>query len=156
MSVHVNISDQAISTPELLKDFESRLTSSGGVVSFSGVVRPDGKDSRVLGLFLQSYSPMTENGIETAVGQALNRWPLEALAVHHRTGEIRTGETIVFVATASKHRRAAFEAADFLMDYLKTEAVFWKIEITEAGDFWIEPREQDYQDNQRWQQSETN
>ena len=110
----------------------------------------------MLGLFLQSYSPMTENGIETAVGQALNRWPLEALAVQHRTGEIRTGETIVFVATASKHRRAAFEAADFLMDYLKTEAVFWKKEITEAGDFWIEPREQDYQDNQRWQQSETN
>ena len=156
MSVHVNISDQPISAPELLKDFEARLTSSGGVVSFSGVVRPDGKDSRVLGLFLQSYSPMTENGIEAAVEQALSRWPLEALTVHHRIGEIRTGETIVFVATASRHRRAAFEAADFLMDYLKTEAVFWKKEITESGEVWIEPREQDYQDNQRWQQSETN
>lgn len=156
MSVHVDISDQPISAPQLLKDFESKLTSSGGVVSFSGMVRPDGTDSRVLGLFLQSYSPMTENGIETAVEQALSRWPLEALTVHHRTGEIRTGETIVFVATASRHRRAAFEAADFLMDYLKTEAVFWKKEITESGDVWIEPREQDYQDNQRWQQSETN
>ncbi|MDF1681603.1 molybdenum cofactor biosynthesis protein MoaE [Ponticaulis sp.] len=156
MSVHINISDQPISAPELLNDFEARLTSSGGVVSFSGVVRPGGKDSRVLGLFLQSYSPMTENGVEGAVEQAFSRWPLEALAVYHRTGEIRAGETIVFVATASRHRRAAFEAADFLMDYLKTEAVFWKKEITEAGEVWIEPREQDYQDNQRWQQSETN
>ena len=99
---------------------------------------------------------MTAHGVEAAVEQARSRWPLEALTVHHRTGEIRTGETIVFVATASRHRRAAFEAADFLMDYLKTEAVFWKKEITEAGDVWIEPREQDYQDNQRWQQSETN
>ncbi|WP_022695554.1 molybdenum cofactor biosynthesis protein MoaE [Ponticaulis koreensis] len=156
MSVLINISDQPISAPELLNDFESRLSSSGGVVSFSGVVRPDGKDTRVLGLFLQSYSPMTENGVEAAVEQALNRWPLEALSVYHRTGKIRTGETIVFVATASRHRRAAFEAADFLMDYLKTEAVFWKKEITETGEVWIEPREQDYQDNQRWQKSETN
>ena len=64
---------------------------------------------------------------------------------------MRAGETIVFVATASKHRRAAFEAADFLMDYLKTEAVFWKKETTPDGATWIEPRQGDYQDAARWQ-----
>ena len=68
----------------------------------------------------------------------------------HRVGEILPGETIVFVATASTHRRAAFEAADFLMDYLKTEAVFWKKESTDQTDSWIEPRADDYADAERW------
>ena len=70
--------------------------------------------------------------------------------VQHRVGEMKAGDTIVFVATASAHRRAAFEAADFLMDYLKTKAVFWKREKTDLGDAWIEPRDADYADAERW------
>ena len=155
MPATIEISEAVISAPDLLKSFEAGLSCSGGIVSFSGNVRPNGKNSKVLGLFLQAYSPLTENGIHEAAERASSLWPLEALIIHHRIGNILTGETIVFVATASIHRRAAFEAADFLMDYLKTEAIFWKKEITEDGDVWIEPREQDYQDNQRWQKSET-
>ena len=81
------------------------------------------------------------------------RWPISELCVVHRTGEMKPGETIVFVAAASAHRRAAFEAADFLMDYLKTKAVFWKREDTEKGPAWIEPREEDYKDASRWKET---
>ena len=99
---------------------------------------------------LTAYSPLTENGIKAAVKAAETRWDLENVLVAHRTGDMFPGDTIVFVAAASKHRRAAFEAADFLMDYLKTEAVFWKKEITENGQAWIEPRAEDYIDKNRW------
>ena len=99
---------------------------------------------------MSARSPMTERGIEKAMTEAEARWPLMAIKVIHRTGEMAPGEAIVFVATASAHRRAAFEAADFLMDYLKTEAVFWKKEATPEGEHWIEPRSQDYEDRARW------
>ena len=79
-----------------------------------------------------------------------SRWSLDDLQVLHRIGEIPVGDTIVFVAAASKHRREAFEAVDFLMDYLKTEAIFWKKEITMNDSKWIEPREKDYLDAKRW------
>ena len=93
---------------------------------------------------------MTENGIAAALSAARERWPLTHVQVVHRVGDMAPKETIVFVATASKHRRAAFEAADFLMDYLKTEAVFWKRESTPDQTTWIEPREEDYSDASRW------
>ena len=113
-------------------------------------MRDHASSGAVRALTLQAYSPMTERGIETAMAEARERWPLMALKVIHRTGEMAPGEAIVFVAAASIHRRAAFEAADFLMDYLKTEAVFWKKEATATGEHWIEPRSQDYQDRARW------
>ena len=93
---------------------------------------------------------MTERGINQAVKDASERWPLESASVIHRIGVILPGEPIVFVATSSAHRRDAFEAADFLMDYLKTKAVFWKKEVTCEGEFWIEPRLSDYADAKRW------
>jgi molybdopterin synthase catalytic subunit len=91
-------------------------------------------------LHLQAYSPMTENGIRDAVDDAQQRWSLSAVQVIHRIGDMAPGDPIVFVATAASHRRAAFEAADFLMDYLKTEAIFWKKEITASESRWIEPQ----------------
>ena len=133
-----------------LSAFEAEATGAGGIVSFTGLVRDHASSGAVRALTLQAYSPMTERGIETAMAEARERWPLMALKVIHRTGEMAPGEAIVFVAAASIHRRAAFEAADFLMDYLKTEAVFWKKEATATGEHWIEPRSQDYQDRARW------
>lgn len=138
-----------------LQNFERRNATSGGIVTFSGQVRPEASKGGVIALFLQAYSPMTENGIEAAITDAKARWTLDDVLVLHRIGEMLPGETIVFVATASKHRRAAFEAADFLMDYLKTEAVFWKKEKTETGADWIEPRADDYADATRWVKKES-
>ncbi|MDJ0921400.1 MAG: molybdenum cofactor biosynthesis protein MoaE [Henriciella sp.] len=142
--------DQPFDPAEALKQFNTAIGGAGAVVSFTGHVRPSAHGSAVTGLFLQAYSPLTEQGIEQAIETATARWPLSAVRVIHRIGEMTPGEAIVFVATASAHRRAAFEAADFLMDYLKTEAVFWKKETGETGSTWIEPRSEDYQDRARW------
>lgn len=146
----LRVSDQAIDAAAELRAFETAATGTGGIVSFSGLVRPQAAAGRVETLFLQAYSPMTENGIRDAIDQAQSRWPVSQVTVIHRVGEMQPGDTIVFVATASAHRRAAFEAADFLMDYLKTKAVFWKRETTDHGEAWIEPRDQDYADADRW------
>lgn len=146
----LQLSEAAIHAGKALQEFEYRAEGAGGIVSFSGQVRPNSKSGSVSALHLQAYSPMTERGIESAIDKAQRNWPLIAVDVRHRIGEIKAGETIVFVAAASAHRRAAFEAADFLMDYLKTEAIFWKQEKRDTETVWIEPRGDDYTDNARW------
>lgn len=146
----VSITDLPIDSSDLLSAFEKNNPAAGAVVTFTGQVRPSATAGRVSTLFLQAYSPMTENGIEQAIRSAKAKWPLTGVTVVHRVGEMQPGDTIVFVAAASKHRRAAFEAADFLMDYLKTEAVFWKKETVGDHATWIEPRAEDYQDAKRW------
>lgn len=140
---------------EKLAAFTARAGGAGAVVSFTGLVRPESAAGRVTSLHLQAYPKMTENGIRTAYESALARWSLTAAEIVHRVGDIAPGDPIVFVATASPHRRAAFEAADFLMDYLKTEAVFWKKETRANGEeVWIEPRLEDYTDRARWNETE--
>lgn len=146
----IEVSDAPIDPGASLTTFQTTAKGAGGIVSFSGVVRETAKSGDVSALLLQAYSPMTEAGIQKALDEARSRWPLTAALIKHRTGQMAPGDTIVFVATASAHRRAAFEAADFLMDYLKTKAVFWKKETTADGDKWIEPRAEDYQDSARW------
>lgn len=135
---------------QALAEFTSQTDGAGAIVSFTGLVRPSSRAGDVKHLHLQAYSPLTERGISDASQEAKRRWNLTAVRVIHRVGDIFPNETIVFVATASSHRRAAFEAADFLMDYLKTEAVFWKKEVTADGETWIEPRTEDYSDRKRW------
>lgn len=149
----LRVSEDVIDAAALLRSFEQRADQAGAIVTFSGQVRSHAADANVKELFLQAYQAMTESGICEAMAIAEQRWPLDHQMVVHRTGAMRPGDTIVFVATASAHRRAAFEAADFLMDYLKTKAVFWKKEVTDQGVAWIEPRDDDYQDAQRWEQS---
>lgn len=151
----LRVSPDPIDASAELRTFEAATLHAGGIVTFSGQVREAAASGHVASLFLQAYSPMTEHGIEAAIADAKSRWELEHVRIIHRTGAMQPGDTIVFVATAAKHRRAAFEAADFLMDYLKTEAVFWKKEDTETGSHWIEPREQDYADAERWTKKET-
>ncbi|MEO0983173.1 MAG: molybdenum cofactor biosynthesis protein MoaE [Pseudomonadota bacterium] len=144
----IDITETPFDHAEALAEFTRRVGGAGAVVSFTGLVR--GEDGVVSTLHLQAYSPMTERGIEAAVKTAKARWPLIDAHVIHRIGDMAPGEPIVFVAIASAHRRAAFEAADYLMDYLKTDAVFWKKEVSSAGAAWIEPRAEDYQDRARW------
>ncbi|MEM7460476.1 MAG: molybdenum cofactor biosynthesis protein MoaE [Pseudomonadota bacterium] len=150
----LRLSPDPIDASQELQQFEQRVKDAGGIVTFSGHVRPKASMGDVSALHLQAYSPMTETGIEAAISDAQSRWTLDAVLVLHRIGDMLPGDTIVFVATAAKHRRAAFEAADFLMDYLKTEAVFWKKEKTETGAHWIEPRDDDYADAARWAKKE--
>lgn len=139
---------------QALKDFEGQLKSSGAVASFVGYVRPKGREGDVKQLMLQSYSPLTEDDITATINQTKEKWDLEDICVLHRVGYMKPGDAIVFVAAASIHRRAALEAVDYLMDHLKTQAIFWKKEITHTGEIWIEPRAEDYSDHQRWKEKD--
>lgn len=149
----VLLTEQPINSSELLTDFRLGLENAGAIVSFSGLVRDYSSKSEVISLYLQAYSPLTENGIASAIHKAKFQWTLSGVKILHRIGLLTPGDEIVFVATASEHRRAAFESADFLMDFLKTKAIFWKKETRTDGEFWIEPRTQDYEDSSRWDTS---
>lgn len=136
---------------ESLQEFSRKNAYSGAIVSFSGKVRIDkheGEDTQAL--YLEAYEPITSAQIEKKRAECIKRWRLDDAFIRHRTGQMNPGETIVFVVTAAKHRRDAFLAADFLMDYLKTEAFFWKKEISGSGSKWIEPKHTDYHDAKRW------
>jgi molybdopterin synthase catalytic subunit len=121
------------------------------VVSFTGVARPLTRDgSAVQRIFLDHHPRLTQRSLDDIAGAAAERFAVAAITVAHRIGEVLPGETIVFVAAASLHRRAAFEAADYLMDRLKTDAVFWKREDAVDGSRWIEPTEADRAERARW------
>jgi len=125
-------------------------TDVGAVVTFTGVCRTDENDMPINALTLEHYPGMAEAEIARHVEDACARWPLLGVTVIHRYGRIEPGEVIVLVATASSHREAAFSAASFLMDYLKTRAPFWKQVETRAGTDWVEARAEDEAAAKRW------
>ena len=123
----------------------------GAVVIFSGVVRDNADNPRLLAMTLEHYPGMTEMEISSIIEEAKGRWPLASVRVIHRVGRLLPEENIVFVGTASAHRQAAFESAAFIMDYLKTKAPFWKKEETEQGANWVDARETDEDALRRWE-----
>jgi len=122
----------------------------GAVVSFVGYVRDFNDGREVAGMFLEHYPGMTEKALGKIVAQAHERWPLLGLEVLHRVGALEPGEPIVFVGVTSAHRQAAFDACNFVMDYLKTRAPFWKKENTAEGSRWVEGRASDQAAAERW------
>jgi molybdopterin synthase catalytic subunit len=125
-------------------------TDAGAAVFFVGRVRSHNDGRAVTGLTLEHYPGMTEKALQGIAGEAKDRWPIERVRIIHRIGALALGEQIVFVGTTSRHRAAAFSAAEFIMDYLKTRAPFWKKERTPEGDFWVEARDTDQQAAGRW------
>src|SRR5438445_11238647 len=125
-------------------------TDVGAVVSFSGICRGSENGEPITALTLEHYPGMAEAEIMRHAEDAMARWPLQGLTVIHRFGRITPGENIVLVITASSHRQAAFEAAEFLMDYLKTSAPFWKREESAEGSGWVEARTHDDAAAARW------
>jgi molybdopterin synthase catalytic subunit len=128
-------------------------TDVGAVVSFSGICRGSEGSETIAALTLEHYPGMAEAEIARHAETATSRWPLTGLTVIHRVGRIVPGENIVLVLTASQHRQAAFQAAEFLMDYLKTNAPFWKREESAAGTSWVEARNHDDTAAARWTKS---
>lgn len=128
-----------------------KQAGAGAVVIFSGVVRDNADNPRLLAMTLEHYPGMTEMEISTIIEEAKGRWPLASVRVIHRVGRLLPEENIVFVGTASAHRQAAFESAAFIMDYLKTKAPFWKKEETEQGANWVDARETDEDALRRWE-----
>ncbi len=124
----------------------------GAITIFSGLVRElQNSTSAGQSLTLEHYPGMTEKALQGIAEQAADRWPLSVCRIIHRVGTLMPGEQIVLVATASEHRDAAFDAAHFVMDYLKTAAPFWKKQTTREQDYWVESRESDHQAAARWQ-----
>jgi molybdopterin synthase catalytic subunit len=121
---------------------------AGAVASFTGHVRKEGDLST---LTLEHYPHMTEAEITRLVGEAGTRWPLTGVTVIHRVGSLKPGDRIVLVAVASQHRHAAFQACEFLMDYLKTHAPFWKEEARSGERHWVEHRHTDDDAAKRWE-----
>jgi molybdopterin synthase catalytic subunit len=132
--------------------FAAGDTTVGGIAMFVGTVRST-PGAAVSALTLEHYPGMTERMLERIEADAHSRWPLAKSLILHRFGRMLPGEPIVLVLTASAHRAAAFEACQFLMDYLKTEAPFWKLEETEAGAAWVDARESDHAARDRWQRA---
>src|SRR5438046_7172046 len=118
-------------------------TDIGAVVSFSGICRGSENGEPIAALTLEHYPGMAEAEIKRHADEAMSRWPLTGLTIVHRVGRITPGENIVLVLAASQHRQAAFHAAEFLMDYLKANAPFWKREESQKGASWIEARDHD-------------
>jgi molybdopterin synthase catalytic subunit len=128
-------------------------TEIGAVVSFSGICRGSEGGEAIAALTLEHYPGMAEAEIARHAETAMSRWPLTGLTVIHRVGRIAPGENIVLVLTASQHRQAAFAAAEFLMDYLKANAPFWKREEKPTGANWVEARGHDDDAAARWTKS---
>lgn len=125
-------------------------TSVGGICTFTGTVREMGGGTKVSAMTLEHYPGMTEKALGEIEAEANRRWPLSASLIIHRYGRLEPGDRIVLVVTASAHRDAAFAACEFLMDWLKTKAPFWKKEESGGEEAWVEARESDNDAAARW------
>lgn len=126
-------------------------TDIGAIVTFTGTVRDTARGGTITAMTLEHYPGMTDKELERIEEKANKRWPLQASLIIHRYGEMKPGENIVLVITASPHRHAAFEAAQFLMDFLKTNAPFWKKEDGAEGGDWVDARDSDDAALKRWE-----
>ncbi len=131
---------------ELIED----NATDGAVVCFTGLVRDFNQGNVVHGLTLEHYPKMTEKALRDIVIEAKSRWELGKVRVIHRVGDLELGDQIVFVGVTCRHREAAFEANQFIMDFLKNRAPFWKKERTGAGQRWVEAEDKDKKAQLRW------
>ena len=128
-------------------------TNIGAVVTFTGLVRDRAGGEAISAMTLEHYPEMTETMLAKIEAQANARWSLDASLIIHRYGRLEPGAQIVLVITASSHRQAAFEAAEFLMDWLKTKAPFWKQEATTSGEKWVAAKGSDDDATDRWKET---
>ena len=149
MSVSVQRDDFDLSSE--VRNLTAGRVDIGAIVTFTGTVRGEAKGQTIASMTLEHYPGMTESELSRVEAEALARWPLQATRIIHRFGELSPGDNIVLVIAASAHRQAAFDAAAFLMDYLKSRAPFWKKETTASGKGdWVDAREADDRALERW------
>ena len=158
MKVRVLIQEDDFDVSAVLAALRQGDLRVGALCSFVGTVRDTRmltgqSDDQVVSMTLEHYPGMTEKALEDIVGQARERWQLHGVRVIHRVGRLSPGDAIVLVVAASAHRGEAFAACEFIMDYLKTRAPFWKKEHGPDGARWIEPTERDLTDASRWDQA---
>jgi molybdopterin synthase catalytic subunit len=146
----VQVQTELFDLGELNRSLHAEDLGIGAVATFVGYVRDLNQGDQVSELFLEHYPGMTERSLQQIIDEAHQRWPLQRVTIVHRVGVLKVGEPIVFVGVASEHRQEAFDACNFLMDYLKTRAPFWKREHTPSGERWVEGRESDQLAVNRW------
>jgi molybdopterin synthase catalytic subunit len=151
MSVVAHLEAQALDPQLELAELTEQARGDGAIVTFIGLARPESKQGNAIdALVLEHHETLTRQSLEEIAVACAQKFDVSHVRVVHRCGTIPAGEPIVFAGAASIHRRAAFDAADYLMDRLKTEAVFWKREVGESGSRWVEPTEADHADRDRW------
>jgi len=151
MSIVALLESQALDPQLELAELTEAARGDGAIVTFVGLARPESKDGNAVDALVLDFHPtLTRQSLEEIAVACGERFDVSHVRVVHRCGTVPAGEPIVFAGAASIHRRAAFAAADYLMDRLKTEAVFWKREVGDAGSTWIEPTEADLADRDRW------
>jgi molybdopterin synthase catalytic subunit len=152
MTVYTRLEDHRLDAGTELDELTRVAAGDGAIVSFVGLARDATHGGeQVERLVLEHHPRLTTASLEQIASDAAAHFRVSHVRVVHRCGDIRPGEPIVFAAASAVHRREAFEAADYLMDRLKTEAVFWKREEGPSGSSWIEPTEEDYADRGRWE-----
>lgn len=144
------IQEQAFDLEAVVSDMRLASPRVGAIATFVGVCRDINEGSEVIEMWLEHYPGMTEKAIQTIVDEARARWAIEDCVVVHRVGRLRPTDPIVLVAVSSGHRREAFSACEFVMDYLKTRAPFWKKETTSSGGRWVDARGTDEAAAARW------
>ena len=152
MAVRVQVEDFDMGAE--VKALTHGNTRIGGVATFTGLVREMAGERAIETMTLEHYPGMTERMLAEIDAEAHTRWPLEATLIIHRYGPLKPGDQIVLVITASAHRQAAFEAAQFLMDWLKTKAPFWKREAGPHGDAWVNARTSDDDAAAKWEEKD--
>jgi molybdopterin synthase catalytic subunit len=140
-----------------VRQMQLAQSNIGAVVSFVGQVRDTNDGDTIAQLTLEHYPGMTEKALQAIADQAKARWDIVEVLIIHRIGTLNINDQIVFVAVSSAHRGEAFQACEFVMDYLKTEAPFWKKEVLQSGESrWVDARDTDEDAKQRWQDISTN
>lgn len=149
MALIVRVQEAPFDLGAEVSSFSGRVSASGALVTFTGIVRDDTGD--LAEMVIEHYPGMTEKALQSIAREAESRWSLEEVLVIHRYGPLAPGEDIMMVATAARHRVAAFEAAEFLMDYLKSRAPFWKKEERKGGETdWVASKDADEEALERW------
>lgn len=147
--MRIGVQDAPFDFGQEAQAFAQGHSNMGAIVTFTGVVR-DSDDGGLEAMEIEHYPGMTEAALTEIAAQAMSRWSLGDALVIHRYGRLTRGEMIMMVATASRHRKDAFEAAEYLMDYLKSRAPFWKREVTSEGASWVDARDEDEAALTRW------
>jgi molybdopterin synthase catalytic subunit len=150
MDINIRVQHDDFSVQQETDWLRANAADAGAIVTFSGLVRGQENGRDIRALLLEHYPGMTEKSLRAIVDEAAVRWPLLGVVIIHRIGELLPGEQIVFVGVSSAHRAAAFAACDFLMDYLKTRAPFWKKCLLTDGGHWIAAKESDDEASKRW------
>ncbi|SES96727.1 molybdopterin synthase catalytic subunit MoaE [Thalassotalea agarivorans] len=149
--MEIAIQHNDFSVADEIAKLEQDNVDDGATVTFTGRVRAQNNQQNVTGLFLEHYPEMTEKMLTDIIKQARSKWQISKVRVIHRVGHLSLGDNIVFVGVTSRHRTDAFASAEFIMDFLKVKAPFWKKETTEQGEKWLDAKASDHQKASNWE-----